>query len=355
MEIQMKIEKTFAIEFEQSGIIFWSCTLKYKHLVEITYVATRAASCEVSVPSEEGAVQRLLNKRRIKSIKEFVLEGGMFPNGIILNWTSSELFEFNKNKLELTIGQKMAQIIDGQHRIEGIKAALKEKPEIGNIEMPTIFTKKLDTQRCAQIFLSINTEQKPVPKSLVYDLYPIAFPNRDSTIERATDIADRLHQDPDSPYQGYIKYPRMRKMVGGIQLSTVVSHLKSFVKQKEGEFYKYNIESLENQVKLLINYFAVFETAYAQNWSRTTNPFIFAAGFNAALDILGNDLLQICFAKKDFSKEMFTSLLKFDRNNLIEQSEVKGLSGDAAKDKIKTKLKALIETHQIHQEDDFKF
>jgi DGQHR domain-containing protein len=350
----LKIEKTYAIEFEQSGIRFWSCTLKYKHLVEITYVVTRAASRDLLTPSEEGAVQRLLNKRRIKSIKEFVLEGGMFPNGIILNWTSNELFKFNKNQLELTIGDKMAQIIDGQHRIAGIRAALKENPEIGDIEMPTIFTKKLDTQRCAQIFLTINTEQKPVPKSLVYDLYAIAFPNRDYTIERATDIADRLNQDPESPYQDYIKYPKARRMVGGIQLSTVVSHLKKFV-QKKGEFEKYNIVNLEYQVKLLINYFAVFETAYAQNWSRTLNPFIFAAGFNAALDILGNDLLQICFAKKDFSKEMFASLLKFDKNNLIEQSEVKGLSGNAAKNKIKTKLEALIETQQIHQEDDFKF
>jgi len=353
-------KQTLAIEFKQSGISFLSCILKYKHLVEITYVATRAAARDeknLLLPqSEEGAVQRLLNKGRIKSIKEFVLDGGMFPNGIILNWTSSELFKFNKNKLELTIGDKMAQIIDGQHRIAGIRAALKEKPEIGDIEMPTIFTKKLDTQSCAQIFLSINSEQKPVPKSLVYDLYAIAFPNRDYIIERSTDIADRLNQDSDSPYQGYIKYPKARKMVGGIQLSAVVSHLKRFVKQTDGEFEKYNIESLENQVKLLINYFAVFKTAYAQNWSKTTlNPFIFAAGFSAALDILRSDLLQICFAEKNFSKEMFTSLLKFDKNNLIEQSEVKGLSGEAAKEKIKIKLKALIENQQIHQEDDFKF
>jgi DGQHR domain-containing protein len=345
----MKIEKTFAIEFEQSGITFWSCTLKYKHLADITYVATRAES------REEGAVQRLLNKKRIKSIKDFVLEDGMFPNSIILNWTSDETFQFENNQLVLALGLQMAQIIDGQHRIAGIREALKEKPEIGDIEIPTIFTKKLDTSRCAQIFLSINTEQKPVPKSLVYDLYAIAFPTRDYTIERATDIADRLNQDSESSYQGYIKFPKARRMVGGIQLSTVVSHLKRFVKQKEGEFEKYNIVSLENQVKLLLNYFAVFKAAYGQNWTKTSNPFIFAAGFNAALDILSSDLLQICFAKKDFSKEMFASLLKFDKNNLIEQSEVKGLSGDAAKDRIKTKLKVLIETQQIHQEDDFKF
>lgn len=206
-----------------------------------------------------------------------------------------------------------------------------------------------------QIFLSVDSEQKLAPKSLVYDLYAIDFPNRDYTIERAIDIADRLNQYPDSPYQGYIKYPKARRMVSGIQLSTVVSQLKRFVKQKTGEFERYQIANLENQVKLLINYFTVFKAAYGNNWNRTFNPFIFAAGFNAALDILSNDLLPICRAKKDLSKDMFASLLKFDKNNLIEQSEIKGLSGNAAKDKIKTKLEALIETQQIHQEGDYKF
>jgi hypothetical protein len=75
---------------------------------------------------------------------------------------------------------------------------------------------------------------------------PLLF--QTDTIERATDIADRLNQDSESPYQDYIKYPKARRMVGGIQLSTVVSHLKRFVKQKEGEFEKYNIKNLENQV-----------------------------------------------------------------------------------------------------------
>ncbi|EDN68195.1 conserved hypothetical protein [Beggiatoa sp. PS] len=352
----MTIHTVSAIQFVQSGITFWACTLKYKHLVAITYVATRADSRETPLISdEEGAVQRTLNKSRIKHIKEFVLKDGVFPNGVILNWTSDELFQFKDNQLEITLGHRMAQLLDGQHRIAGIKEALKKKPELGEIEIPTVFTKKLDTQHCAQIFLSINTEQKPVPKSLVYDLYAIAFPDRDYTIERATDIAITLNTDENSPYRDYIKFPKARRMVGGIPLSTVVSHLKKLVKRKDGEFEKYQVTELKNQGKLLINYFSVFEQAYAENWGRTTNPFIFAAGFNAALDILRSDLLQMCYAKKDFSKEMFTSLLKLEKNSLIQQSEVKGLSGDAAKEKIKVKLKAFINTRQSHQENDFKF
>ncbi|MCK5717760.1 MAG: DGQHR domain-containing protein [Thiomargarita sp.] len=349
--------KISATQFEQSGIIFWSCILKCKYLVKIGYVARRADSdkAHMFMPNKEGAVQRLLNQKRIKSIKNFVLEGGMFPNGIILNWTSDDLLRFNNNHLELQIGSQMAQIIDGQHRIAGINAALKEKAEVGNIEIPTIFTQQLSTAKCAQIFLSINSEQKPVPKSLVYDLYPIAFPKRDYLIDRATDIAEKLNNDTDSPYRDYIKYPKTRRMVGGIPLSVVVTHLKKFIKKTDGVFEKYQICTLEKQTKVLFNYFSVFETAYGQYWTKTSNPFIFATGFNAALDILRSDLLQLCFAKKDFSKEMFFSLLKFDKTHLIEQSEIKGLSGDAAKEKITKKLKSFLNNQNLLQEDDFKF
>lgn len=344
----MNIEKTSAIEFEQNGITLWACALKCKHLAQITYVARRGES------DETGAVQRLLNKSRIKGIKEFVLEGGMFPNSIILNWTSEKTFSFNADRqIEFKLGNKMAQIIDGQHRIEGIKEALKEKPEIGEIAVPIIFMKQLDTPQCAKIFLSINTEQRPVPKSLVYDLYGIAFPHRDYVIERARDIAETLNEYPESPYLGYIKFPKARRMTGGIQLSNVTDNLKKFVKQ-EGDFEKVNVETLENQAKLLINYFSVFKDVYGQSWNKTHNPFIFAAGFSAALDILSK-LLPLCFARRSFSKETFASLLKFDRNNLIYQSAVKGLSGEAAKDKIKEHLNALIDKKQKKNETDFEF
>ncbi len=88
--------------------------MKCKHLAQITYVARRGDS------TEEGAVQRLLNTKRIKNIKEFVLGGGIFSNGVVLNWNSDKLFKFQNNQLEFQLDKNMAQIIDGQHRIEGI-------------------------------------------------------------------------------------------------------------------------------------------------------------------------------------------------------------------------------------------
>ena len=50
----------------------YTFSMRISDLLHIHYVAVRG------VDDEEGAVQRILNKRRIKSIKEYVLDGDMF-------------------------------------------------------------------------------------------------------------------------------------------------------------------------------------------------------------------------------------------------------------------------------------
>lgn len=59
--------------------------MKIKDVLPIYYVAVRGRD------NVEGAVQRVLNKRRISSIKNFVLEGNMFFNSFILNWVDKTI------------------------------------------------------------------------------------------------------------------------------------------------------------------------------------------------------------------------------------------------------------------------
>ena len=58
-------------------------TAKVKDILPIYYVAVRGRD------DVEGAVQRVLNRRRINSIKDFILDGNMFLNTFILNWTDT--------------------------------------------------------------------------------------------------------------------------------------------------------------------------------------------------------------------------------------------------------------------------
>ena len=59
-------------------------SMKIKDVLPLYYVAVRGRD------NVEGAVQRVLNKRRVGSIKNFVLDGNMFFNSFILNWVNSD-------------------------------------------------------------------------------------------------------------------------------------------------------------------------------------------------------------------------------------------------------------------------
>jgi hypothetical protein len=214
-------------------------------------------------------------------------------------------------------------------------------------------TIKLPMSQCAELFLSINTEQKPVPKSLIYDLYDLRdVPNKDFNIERGADIAKGLNEE--GPFKGYIKFPGGRHSQGGIQLSAFINILKPLIK-RDGEFSKYTISELETQKRVLENYFSAIADYYGKEWNTTKNPFLFAAGFGAAIDVLILRLLPYCNTKnRTFTKEIFKSILVFDRSNLIlKNSADRNLSGDAARATFKERLEQIVNI-EIPNEEDIK-
>jgi len=105
-------------------------TLPAGIVVHISYAAVRGQT------DEPGAVQRILNPRRISSIKQFTIEVGDFPGSIILNWVNQDNpLQKNNNELILPVVKRSAQIIDGQHRLAGIKSAIEENHEDDHIFM----------------------------------------------------------------------------------------------------------------------------------------------------------------------------------------------------------------------------
>src|SRR3989338_6278105 len=111
--------KAAAIDIRQGNRRFFITKLPAQSVCAISYAAIR------NVDEEEGSVQRLLNSRRVASIKDFTLEGGDFPNCIILNWVSKENpILHSSGSISFSEQPRSAQIIDGQHRVAGIEAAI---------------------------------------------------------------------------------------------------------------------------------------------------------------------------------------------------------------------------------------
>ena len=323
------------IEVEQSKKRFFLTKLTAEKLVKISYASVRGHE------EEEGAVQRILNPRRIASLKQFALERGIYPSSVVLNWVSeAEPLQRKDGGLLLPSVARVAQIIDGQHRIAGLREAISEDPSVGKVELPVSIYERLDTAGCAEIFLSINTEQRPVPRSLVIDLYgELSEDLIDRAALRARDIAMMLQESEESPYRELIKLPGAPRTHGGVALSTVVSAIKPLVEDK-GILEQQGISELEMQFKAICNFLKALEKKYGDSWeSKKDNAFLFGAGFTGAMEFFAKTLVPYCGKDGDFTQEHMTAVLTMARDSLIRPSDTTGLSGRAAVAAIVERLK----------------
>lgn len=318
-------------------------------ILPIYYVAVRGRD------DIEGAVQRVLNKRRIASISDFVLEGNMFFNTFILNWTDENYtLEINENSVKIPIVRSAAQVIDGQHRLEGLKMACEKNEEIGDQEIIVILANKLNTADAARIFLNINNEQKPAPKSLVYDLFG-EVKDKNYYLVRAHDIAEKMHNDPEAPYYQSIKLPGSAYGVGKIDSSAVVNALKQYTVE-DGIFKQYNLNDFESQYKVINNFFQVIKYYYEKerNWLKNKNPFMMNAGFFAAIKFLCEDLIPKCAYNKSFEITTMKNIMKMDEQGLIYKDDIKNMQGKEQRNEIYKYLKSLM-LRDVPNNNEYKF
>jgi DGQHR domain-containing protein len=304
--------------------------------LQINYVAARGKS------TEQGAVQRILNKKRISQIKDFVLQGNSFVNTFILNWTDVDnLPKIKKESLNIPLQGRRAQVLDGQHRISGLQEAVNIQPEIGEKEVLISLCIGLNTQDAAKIFLNINSEQKPVPKSLIYDLFGEAVDDKEHAINRATDIIEFLNTNDDSPFYQFVKYPGSPRITGLIDLAVMVNAMKPHL-DKEGVFTLLKLSEIEVQRKIILNFYTALKDVYNKSnklWDKKTeNPFIKGAGFNGAFEFLVESLVPRCQADRNFSYEHMRNLMKLDAESLMTSTDLKNLDGKTARKNVKAFL-----------------
>lgn len=318
------------ISVKQKEHTFRLTSLPAGLLTRISYAAVRRKD------TEEGAVQRILNSARISGIKDFALKMGDFPAAIVLNWVDGEIQE-KGNLIEIPDKEKVAQIIDGQHRVAGLKQAIDENPQAADYEIPVAIYEGLDTANSARIFISINTEQRPAPKSLVFDLYGVSASDlMDPAAIRASDIISFLGSEAQ-PYFGWIKLPNQERQRGGVALSTAVTAIKPLVDSK-GIMEQVGISELEMQKAIFSNYFSAIQSAYGLNWNDRGNAFIYASGFIGAVDFFKTHMFDYCKGKGSFEISTIRDALSMEETGKILQEDVKGLGGAEAANAVRDRL-----------------
>ena len=169
---ELKGKSVPATKGKLGGRTFYCFVTTPRHLLKISFVNHRSLNDPEGAPT----YQRLVSRSRMRNIGEFIKAGGYFPNNLIINFTRSVRFDkIVQNEGEtIVFGQlylpdryRTAWIIDGQHRLYGF-SPIDDKYLDQNVIV--VAFEQLPKEEEANLFVTINHEQKSVPKHLLDDL-----------------------------------------------------------------------------------------------------------------------------------------------------------------------------------------
>lgn len=193
---------------------FFIAAIPSEVLVEITFSDVRRMSGEDREMDSYLGIQREVDPKRVKEIGDYVNTiDACFPTAVILA-VPGRCAEYDestgsltlKNDLEPEGGKEritrleIAKVLDGQHRIEGLRHLKREnRPFEVNV---SVFV-DMDIESQAYLFSKVNLAQTKVKKSLVYDLFDYAKSR--SPQKTAHNIAVALDKTESSPFYRRIK------------------------------------------------------------------------------------------------------------------------------------------------------
>lgn len=227
-------------------------------------------------------IQRAHKEDRDREIGRFITsDHPFFPNTIIINMPlpfRPEYYNAESRLLTVDIPLKEAYIIDGQHRLRAFASEYSKDISLDlvvsayfGLELPTI----------AEIFTRINFFQKPVSKSLVYDLLDL---NNDPEFEKykeAHEIVDILNSKIGSPWYGLIKMLGIGK--GLLSQAAFVEACSTRYKILD---LLSDLPSTSHRASVIERYFATVRGQFPEKWGNRDSVLSRTLGFNALMKSL---------------------------------------------------------------------
>lgn len=229
-----------AVKARMGGYDCYTFAISPEYLLKISYISHRAKG----KTSDVNAYQRMIKKSRLRNIRTYISEDGIFPTNIVLN-IDSKYVQFDRAKqegdpgatvfgwLQLRPAYKVAWVIDGQHRL----FAYSGHPRASSSVLSVIAFSGLPPSEQARLFVDINAEQRRVKQNLLYELDAELHWNAEDPEQRSRAVISKavqvLDSDLDSPFRGRIlREDADRSDVRCISLAAMVRSLS-----KSGFFY----------------------------------------------------------------------------------------------------------------------
>lgn len=225
--------------------------------------------------ANEKGYQRLLNKSRAKKLCDYIVGGqatkdAFLPTSIFMATDKTIPFNPSNNTIEIDIRDMCPfNIVDGQHRVEGLKMAAEKDPRVLEFEVPVNIAINLSEIEQMCHFLIVNTTQKSVEEGVAQRIRArltraIGVDNtphlpkwimssvQKGEDEKALQFVDFLNDAPSSPWKDKIKMANDEASDGSINQKSFVKAIKKYVLVADNPVL--NTEPDDRQHKIFLNY-----------------------------------------------------------------------------------------------------
>lgn len=220
--------KVPAVRTKVGGYNCYTFSVAPADLLKVAFVAHRVRGNQ----SQIHTYQRMMRKSRLRAIRDFIEEDGIFPTNIVLSLQRAPEFERSQQLgdqnngvfgwLRLKPLYRSAWIIDGQHRLyaySGLEQALTSR-------LVVLAFERLPPSKQAELFISINAEQRKVKQSHLQELYADLRWESPDLEERLSAIVSKavqaLDEKPNSPFfDRILKADEKRSNISCITLGSV--------------------------------------------------------------------------------------------------------------------------------------
>ncbi len=262
-----------AAKVRQGALSFYATSFKVRDLMrENFYSITRLD------PETGTGYQRVLQESRVNRLADYIIRGqetkdAFLPTSVFLATEKSITFDDKNNTISFDtedIGE--FNVVDGQHRLEGLKRAAKKDERVFDFEISVNIAYDLPYLHQMCHFLIVNTTQKSVDKGieqriisrLTASLKVENAPTMPQWIQRivekgdtakALKLVEYLNETQDSPWQGKVL---MANQIKRDYPNTTIKQ-DSFVKAINTYIMTANnpliaMENTERECKMLLNY-----------------------------------------------------------------------------------------------------
>src|SRR5258705_2064212 len=246
--------------------------MKVKQLVSSGFYSVETLDPE---DTDDKGYQRLLNTARAKKLADYIIKGqdshdAFLPTSVFLATDKSIDFNENNNTIEIdTALVGPFSVVDGQHRLEGLKMAAHKDARVLDFETPVNIA--INLPKIAQMchFLIVNTTQKSVDKSVEQRIIARLSDALDvedmpslprwilktverGEVEKAIRFVDYLNEVDGSPWKGKILMANADGDGATINQRSCVKAIVKYVLTANNPLASFN--DFDKEKKIFLNY-----------------------------------------------------------------------------------------------------